>query len=257
MSNISQSFPAFSLSKILWWTPNLCCSSITTKPILSKETFSWNSAWVPIKISALKLWFSFVEDVIKEHVKSIELMIFAIVLKCCSASISVGAISIDLFSFSKHCIIANNATIVLPLPTSPCKSLSILFGFDWSWDISSIVFNWSLVRLKSRFSSNRFISLLFLFIGTPWVWLILFFIRRIVNCWANSSSKTNLSKKRELTESDVLTGLCIFLMASFQFGQLFPFILSSGIHSGRGSRLINAEFIDFCIVFEVNPAVSG
>ena len=48
---------------------------------------------------------------------------------------------------------------------------------------------------------------MFLFIGTPWVWLILFFIRRIVNCWANSSSKTNLSKKRELTESDVLTGV--------------------------------------------------
>ena len=40
MSNTSHSFPAFSFSKILWWTPNLCCSSITTKPILTKDTFS-------------------------------------------------------------------------------------------------------------------------------------------------------------------------------------------------------------------------
>ena len=210
INKMSQLFPAFSFNKILWCTPNLCCSSMTTKPMFSKVTFCWNNACVPIIMSASKLWLFLFEDVISEHVRFKSLINSLIVLKCCSARISVGAIKTDLLLFSMHCIIANNATMVFPLPTSPCRSLNILLEPSWSFEISSIVVSWSPVSWNFNWSLNCFDNLFFLGSEIPFLWLILFLINLIVNCWENSSSKTSRSIYLLSSFSFTSFGLCIW-----------------------------------------------
>ena len=54
--------------------------------------------------------------------------IFFARLKCCLARISVGAIKATWKPEFILFIAAKRDTIVFPLPTSPCKSLNILFG---------------------------------------------------------------------------------------------------------------------------------
>ena len=49
ISNTSQSLPPFIAKSDLCLTPNLCCSSITTKPKFLNLIFFWNKEWVPIK----------------------------------------------------------------------------------------------------------------------------------------------------------------------------------------------------------------
>ena len=62
------------------------------------------------------------------------------VWKCCSAKTSVGAIKADCLPDETAVIIAAAATTVLPLPTSPCKSLPMAVSLDISLLISPITF---------------------------------------------------------------------------------------------------------------------
>ena len=82
-------------------TPNLCCSSVTTKPNLLNSTSSTRSEWVPIKISISPLFilsnisFLFFLLVPPNNISHFMLYWFNILLnssKCCEASIAVGAI---------------------------------------------------------------------------------------------------------------------------------------------------------------------
>ena len=67
---------------------------------------------------------------------------------CCSARISVGAISAVCKPFSIAAIIAITATMVLPLPTSPCSRRFIGAVDFMSLKICSVTFRCACVNLK-------------------------------------------------------------------------------------------------------------
>ena len=73
---------------------------------------------------------------------------------CCRASTSVGAMRAPCRPFSAHRTSARKARIVLPEPTSPCRSLFISQGPVRSVRISSQAVICSCVRVKGRLSRS-------------------------------------------------------------------------------------------------------
>ena len=74
--------------------------------------------------------------------------------KCCSASVSVGAISAACLPASAARSIAYRATSVLPEPTSPISSRCIGESVARSASISSKAASWSAVGSNGRDSSQ-------------------------------------------------------------------------------------------------------
>ena len=74
----------------------------------------------------------------------------AIVRKCCSASVSVGAMSAPCRPFSTARSSAYSATTVLPEPTSPCSSRCIGTVRARSASISRIACSWYGVSANGR-----------------------------------------------------------------------------------------------------------
>ena len=77
-----------------------------------------------------------------------------ILAKCCSARISVGAISAHCQPASMHTVAASAATTVLPEPTSPCSKRCMGTGRARSRAISSPTRRCAAVRLKGSTPSN-------------------------------------------------------------------------------------------------------
>jgi len=100
ITNTSGFFP-FSAILVLCFTPNLCCSSVTTNPKFLNSTFSSIIACVPINIS-ISPFFNFskisdffffvIPDINNSHVIFKSFKIFLKFSKCCVARIAVGAI---------------------------------------------------------------------------------------------------------------------------------------------------------------------
>ena len=122
-----------------WLTPKRCCSSTTATDNRSNSTASSIRAWVPTSSFSSPL-ASFpsrslrrpcgVEPVSSAAWTSSPGISFWSVAKCCSASVSVGAINAAWPPDSTARSIAYSATTVLPEPTSPISSRCI--GRSWA-----------------------------------------------------------------------------------------------------------------------------
>ena len=130
-----------------------------TSPSSRKATGSWTSAWVPTtrwsdpdesSACASRRWRAGVEPVSSVIRKREDSSSLRIVMKCCSARISVGAMNATWNPFSIATTAAISATIVLPDPTSPCSSRFIGELRCMSATISAIAFFWSPVSRNGR-----------------------------------------------------------------------------------------------------------
>ena len=115
-------------------TPKRCCSSMMTSPSRANCTLSWNSAWVPMtswQLASARLASEVVLDlaVCLPESHPTEMPRGSNQLRkrrrCCSASISVGAMMATCRPAASAGQAASAATTVLPAPTSPCTSLSM------------------------------------------------------------------------------------------------------------------------------------
>ena len=117
-----------------WATPKRCCSSMMASAKFLNCTFSCMTAWVPTTSAAsplsimakasrrsLAFWVPVSQAVVTPSGSSQ----LSSLRKCCSAKISVGAMSAHCHPASMQIQAANAATTVLPEPTSPCSNRCI------------------------------------------------------------------------------------------------------------------------------------
>ena len=156
-------FSPFSAILVLCFTPNLCCSSVTTKPRFLNFTLSSIIACVPINISISpfsslsnipSFCFLVIPDINNSHLIPSFSSIFLKFSKCCVASIAVGAIIAAWYPDFTALYAAHIATTVFPEPTSPCKSLFIFLLDSISLSISSNTLSCAFVNLNG----NEFIT---------------------------------------------------------------------------------------------------
>ena len=119
----------FSSSAARCATPKRCCSSAITRPRSAKTVVSVSSAWVPITTSAspaamrtrrARFCAGVMEPVSNAQRTPRGARSGSSRSKCCRARISVGARSAVWRPFFAVQKAAAAATMVLPLPTSPC-----------------------------------------------------------------------------------------------------------------------------------------
>ena len=143
----------------LWATPKRCCSSTTATPNRANWTLSSITACVPTRIwtspfsSRVRMssrFFPFTVPVNNSTCTSKPFKNEAIVVKCCSANISVGAIKQAWKSLSIAMSMVIKATRVLPDPTSPCNKRFICLPVIISLLISFITRFWALVSGKGK-----------------------------------------------------------------------------------------------------------
>ena len=118
----------FARSASLWCTPNRCCSSTMTSPRFLNSTSFWNKAWVPMMTAASPVrilassstrFFPVTRPDSQAVLMPSGASQLDMLMKCCSARSSVGAIRAVCKLFSKECTDARAAMTVLPEPTSP------------------------------------------------------------------------------------------------------------------------------------------
>ena len=145
-------------------TPKRCCSSMMASPSRWKRTLSSITACVPtisvaspeaaassIFCRALPLTLPVIHATRMPSGSSQPISL----RKCCSARISVGAISAHCQPASMATAAASAATTVLPEPTSPCSSRCIGWGRARSAAISSATRRCAPVSAKGRAASSR------------------------------------------------------------------------------------------------------
>ena len=141
------------------FTPNLCCSSVTTNPKFLNITFSSSIACVPINISISPFcnlpkssifFFLVMLDINNSHLIPNWFNIDSKLSKCWLASIAVGAIIATWYPDFTALYAAIIATIVFPEPTSPCNNLFIECGLSISLSISSNTLNCAFVKLNGN-----------------------------------------------------------------------------------------------------------
>ena len=135
----------FLVSARRWPTPKRCCSSTMDRPSRWNSTWSWISACVPTTSCTLP---SATAAAASRRALAVRLPVIqamftpsgcnhaASLRKCCSARISVGAISATWAPAAMAWAAAMAATTVLPLPTSPCNRRCIGYGCARSAAIS-------------------------------------------------------------------------------------------------------------------------
>ena len=148
-------------------TPKRCCSSMMASARFLNCTCSWMTAWVPTTRAASPLATSASMAVRsfffcpptsqatrRPRAASRGSSQPIILAKCCSARISVGAISAHCqpASMARHA--ARAETTVLPEPTSPCSRRCMGTARARSAAISSPTRRWAEVRLKGSTASN-------------------------------------------------------------------------------------------------------
>ncbi len=151
-----------------WLTPKRCCSSTTATARRSNSTGSSISACVPTSSFSSPLASlpsrsarrpAGVEPVSSAAWTSSPGISFCSVAKCCSASVSVGAISAAWAPDSTARSIAYSATTVLPEPTSPISSRCIGRSPTMSSSTAAIALRWSPVGVNgSESRSQRSVS---------------------------------------------------------------------------------------------------
>ena len=158
ITNTSGLLP-FSAIFVLCFTPNLCCSSVTTNPKFLNITLSSIIACVPINISISpfsslvrisSFFFFVIPDTNNSHFISNFSKIFLKFSKCCVAKIAVGAIIAAWYPDFTALYAAHIATTVFPEPTSPCNNLFIDFSDSIFSSISSNTLNCAFVKLKGN-----------------------------------------------------------------------------------------------------------
>ena len=121
---------SFSRNASRWATPKRCCSSMMARPSLAKRTCSSITACVPMTspaspdatcASIASRCLPFLLPVSQATVTPSGASQPTSFLRCCSARISVGAISAHCQPASIARAAASAATTVLPEPTSPCS----------------------------------------------------------------------------------------------------------------------------------------
>ena len=156
-------FSPFATIVLLCFTPNLCCSSVTTNPNLWNTTFSSSIAWVPTIISASPLsicakaslfCFAVIPPTRPTHFIPNCPKIFSKFIKCWLANIIVGAKIAAWYPLFTALYAEIIATMVFPDPTSPCNNLFIGLSFSISLFISSSTLSWAFVSLNG----NEFIT---------------------------------------------------------------------------------------------------
>ncbi|GJE46839.1 hypothetical protein AEGHOMDF_6048 [Methylobacterium soli] len=145
-----------------WCTPKRCCSSTTARPRSWNTTLSWNTAWVPTRMSIAPAARSLSvarrsgarsRPVIRRRRKGPA--IGPRRSKCWRARISVGAIRTACRPASTAEAIASSATAVLPEPTSPWSRRSMRRSEARSARISATARACAPVSPKGRAASIR------------------------------------------------------------------------------------------------------
>ena len=159
-------------------TPKRCCSSTTASPRRGRSAFCCSSACVPTTMSSapcdIMAWISRfclagwlpssrpsdtgrgsegsskVSRASPSADEPAPLTSSAMLRKCCSARISVGAMNAPCRSFATADSRAASATTVLPLPTSPWSRRLIGRSPSMSDRISSRAFPWADVSENGR-----------------------------------------------------------------------------------------------------------
>ena len=144
-----------------WATPKRCCSSMTARPNLWNTTLGSIKAWVPTKMSTTpasraskisRRALPFTEPVKSSTRTGMSPSISLNPSRCCCAKISVGAIIAAWNPLSMASSAINNATTVLPLPTSPWSSRFMWRPVFKSARISLNTRFWAPVNSKGSFS---------------------------------------------------------------------------------------------------------
>ena len=151
------------LSFSFWRTPNLCSSSMISRPRFLKSSPSWIRPWVPMMISrlpvaifAITAFCSFfvlkreMESIFTGHSTKRSLKVSV----CCRASRVVGT---SIATCLPDCMAINAARIatsVLPNPTSPQISRSMDFSETMSEITFSMADSWSGVSSKGNARAN-------------------------------------------------------------------------------------------------------
>ena len=234
----------FSCSASLWFTPNLCCSSIITYLRFLNSTSEENRAWVPMARSTSPLArafksrllpFPFTSPVTKAILTPRGERSSAAFSACCLARSSVGAIKATCPPFEMMYRALIHATSVFPAPTSPWSSLYMGEEEERSSLISSMLLSWSSVRGKGREESKAFSS---------------FEILPAFPLLSGLSLRIDISISRSSVKARVLLA---FLISSSSFGQCTAWSASSlerreyremvedGRISGNGSRAARAK----------------
>ena len=145
-------------------TPKRCCSSMIASPSRANATSLWITAWVPTTSAAspeatrasisrrplpLRLPVSQATPMPSGSSQPTSLR------KCCSARISVGAISAHSQPLSIAIAAASAATTVLPEPTSPCSRRCIGVLRCRSAAISCPTRCWERVSANGSAASSR------------------------------------------------------------------------------------------------------
>ena len=126
-------------------------------------------------------------------------------LKCCSAKISVGAISVTLKPLSKAMSAEQAATAVFPEPTSPCNKRLIGCAPPMSALISRSTFVCAAVNLKPSRARKGFISRLSPPHDNAFVRASKFF-RRDWICTCSFTNSSSASLRRAISTSVISSG---------------------------------------------------
>ena len=230
----------FSISCKRCCTPKRCCSSITTNPSCLKVTLCSINAWVPITkctaplaISCCNFFFALLCAVKSSTRIPIGSSNACIVWKCWRESNSVGAINAACVPASIACNINSNATIVLPLPTSPCNNRTIRWPCCISAPNSRTTSCWPLVSVNGKLVISFFTNTPSPFNTCPLSRVCFRRASASANWCANNSSYAKRWRAGESGSSiSADCGWCSEKSASFQLAN-FCFLTSSGsLHSG-------------------------
>ena len=145
-------------------TPKRCCSSTTATARSANSTSRWMSACVPTAIptspEATSWWTARRSRAVRLDVSSAtrtpsSVQSCSTVRKCCSASVSVGAISAPCRPASTARSSVCSATAVLPEPTSPWRSRCMGVVRPRSASISAIACSCASVSVNGSASRYR------------------------------------------------------------------------------------------------------
>ena len=258
--------PERSLSAVRWRTPKRCCSSTTASASSAKLTSGSISACVPTTSESSPLASrastslrrrAGVEPVSSAADTGSDPSSRWIVAKCCSASVSVGAISAAWQPCSTARSIAYRAITVLPLPTSPISSRCIGALRARSPAISSIARRWSAVSVNGSPSrSQRSVSSGGSLSSTAPVRLRRRARRRRNSSWLNSSS-SKASRRRARSRSASLSAKWAAPSAAGLSGSPLATRRAEGSSSGKSASEARAPRTSVRICVELSPSLAG
>jgi len=178
------------------------------------------------------------------------------VSKCCSASVSVGAINAPCIPCSTARSSAYSATTVLPEPTSPISRRCIGRVRARSTSIAAIAELWSAVSANgSRSSNQRAVSSRAPASATAVPEPRSARRRSSANCINNSSS--NASRARPASASSPLREKCIAASAAARSGRHSAARIRAGSGSATSASASRCSRTSAAICVELTPTVAG